>query len=358
MPRALIVALLALLALPAGAAAADRCPHRPGERVLARSAQAVVTERHRMITLDGTPYEDVQTVLGCSRRTGARRVVSRLSEFHTDANRVTRLKLAGTAIAYQRFNAYKDFSADTVLADDAVHGGRHRELSEAVAWPYPAEKGTLAFAVAADGTVAWVARSVGRDDQLLVWDAASGLRRRDVGFDLAGPLVLAAGSVRWLHDGRERDAPTALPPTRCAGRAAREGTTEVDLTLDADRLTACLRATGASLTVDGNYRSLVPTVDVAGPYVALSDHGAVRRLDLATSSIETIPVRGSALARVDEAGSLAWYDNQDTAPLLAQLWIRDADGLRAVGDPVGAYAALGRDGATVRHGEMQVTLNP
>jgi hypothetical protein len=110
--------------------------------------------------------------------------------------------------------------------------------------------------------------------------------------------------------------------------------------------------------VEGNYRSLVPTVDVAGPYVALSDHGAVRRLDLGTSSVETIPAHGTVLARVDAAGSLAWYDNQDTAPLLAQLWVRDADGLRAVGDPVGAYALLGRDGATVRHGETTVTLNP
>jgi hypothetical protein len=357
MPRPLVVALLVLAVLPAAARAAapERCPHRGGEHVLARSTEAVVTQRFRTVRdEDGIPYRTVETILGCSRATGVRRVVTRQDvDDGGGGSRVEALKLAGTRVAYETYGGYKDFTETALVADDAVHRGRSRNLSRVALWPYPSEKGILSFAVGHDGTVAWVARGV--DDQLLVWHG-NALRRRDVGFDLSGPVTVGDGIVRWRHSGQDRFAPVSLPPSRCGGRPARSGTEAIDLTLDAARLTACRRATGASLTAEGNYLSRVPTVDAAGPYVALSDQGAVRRLDLLTGSIDAIPARGSTYARVDEAGSLAWYDQ--AAPLFSQLWVRDAGGVRAVGDPVAAYASMGRDRAAVRHLETVTPLSP
>jgi hypothetical protein len=354
MPYVLSLLLVAVLAASPTAGAAsprDRCPHRPGEKTLARSAEAVVTERS--IT-SRTDFTTTQTIYGCSRRSGRRRVVLRNAEGETDSHSVVALKLAGTRIAGVLDHGYKDISFEWLFADDALHAGRHRELSKAFRWPYPYSYGVLSFAVASDGTVAWV--TVGADHQLLVWRAGD-LRRRDVGFDLSGPLSVSDGTLRWTHGGAPREAPVVLPPSACGQPAATEGTDAVDLFVHRDRLTACRRATGASLSLDGSYASLALTIDVAGPYVALTGHDAVRRLDLATSSINTIPAAQPTSARVDEAGSLAWYDNAQS--LLSQLWVRDAGGTRAVGAPVNAYGVLGRDGAQIRHGQDVVAvLNP
>jgi hypothetical protein len=354
MPRALLSALLVLLALPATSAAADRCAPRPGERALARSAQAVVLQRERTISYDDAPYRSVQTLVGCARRTGRRRVVTRLEYYDLSGGQeLGGLKLSGSRIAYIWRQSAREVIGTHLVADDAIHDRRHRDLSDAQLWPYPRDADIASFAVAPDGTVAWVARRA--DDQLLVWHD-DGLRRHDVGFDLSGPLAVGDGTVRWRHGDRRRSAPLALPPTRCSGRPAREGTPEVDLTSSHTALTACRRATGGSLTVDGDFTSSFPAVDVAGPYVALNGQNALRRLDLPTGSVDTIAARGQTFVRVDEAGSLAWYEL--AAPLLAQLWVRDAGGVRAIGDLSPRYGLLGRDGPTVRHGDTVFTLDP
>ena len=361
MPRALMLALLVLLAAPATGGAAARCAPRHGERTLARSAEATVLQRYRDVTYDGTLYSTVQTILGCSRSTGRRRVITRKEVLDTTPGEaVDGVRLAGTRVAYVASFGSKDGSHATgLVADDAVHRGRRHDLTQLGRFPFANPgQGIAAWAVGRDGTVAWVARGDG--DQLVVWRPSDDLLRRfDVGFDLGGPVTLTGGTVRWRHAGADRVAPLTPPPSRCGGAPARAGTPEVDLTITGATLTACLRATGQTLTVAGHYASYAMLVDVAGPYVALSGQGAIARLDLTAGGVaETIPARGMAYARVDAAGSLAWVDQPDAHS--TALWVRDAAGTRQIGGPVPLdYRRLARDGAVVRDGlGTFVTLAP
>jgi hypothetical protein len=353
MPRALLIALLALLAAPASGRAADRCVHHRGEHELARSAQAVVTERWRIPTAD-SGASDTQTIIGCSRATGKRRVVATLESNTSAGDRVEGLRLAGTRIAYVEYMSVKEFGGTTIVADDAVHGGRHRDL--AGGWPFSSfESGVLSWAVDATGNVAWVAAH-GLRRSVLLRRPGVDLRQVDSGTDLTD-VTLAGGVLRWRHGGTWRALPIALPPSACGDRRAITGTAEVDLFFSATAFTACLRATGRSVTVPTPSGSITAPADVAGPYVALSyDHSAIR-VDLANGGYEAVPTRNAyTQVRVDDAGSLAWYDAPDGP---AELWVRDASGTRQVAGRLGGLGELFRDGPVLSdiNGPV-VTLTP
>lgn len=353
MPRPFLLALLVLLAAPAGGRAADRCVHHRGERELARSAQAVVTERWRIPAAD-TGGSDTQTIIGCSRTTGKRRVVAALESNTSAGDRVERLRLAGTRIAYVMYSSVKEFGGTTIVADDAVHGGRRRNFDGG--WPFSSfETGILSWAVDATGNVAWVAGH-DRHRQLVLRRPGTDLRQVDSGTDLTD-VTLGGGVLRWRHGGAWRALGLALAPSACGDLPAVTGTAEIDLFLSRTAFTACLRATGRSVTVPTPRGTTAPA-DVAGPYVALSYDHSVYRVDLANGGYEAIPTRAEySQVRVDDAGSLAWYDAPDGQ--LPTLWVRDAGGTRQIAGRLGGLGQLFRDGPVVSdvNGPV-VTLTP
>jgi hypothetical protein len=360
MRRHLAIALAVVFALPvATASAADRCPRRPGEHRLARSAQAAVFER---TVAAGQPFPR-QILIGCSRRTGRRRVIDVLQRrSEDDPTKLVGLRLTGTRVAYVRgFDAPERTS---VVADDAVFAGRRHDLG--IPWPgiysFWSPDGAAAWAVDAAGDVAWIANGYGGGDRLYVWRAGLGRRLVDSRAGLQG-LTLADGLLRWRRNGNLRSVDLAtVPGSACRGKAT-IGNLHVDLSGDDFTGTVCLRATGRSAEVGSTSVSSGLT-DINGPYLvfgwtyhALSDSYL---LDLVHDSGGGRLVPGDGAFRsagvddavVDEHGSLAWL-RHDT------LWVRDATGTRAV-PGVGTGARLLRDGSTVTWpgGGPTVTLDP
>jgi hypothetical protein len=363
MSRLVLVVLAAVLALPAATAhAADPCPHRPGERQLARSAQAVVFER---TVTDRRAYPR-QTITGCSRRSGRRRVIDVLQRRTQDEpTKLVGLRLAGTRVAYVMVFAPPGYyRRTTIMADDAIHGGRRHDLGDR--WPLDgATNGPLNhigwWAVDAAGDVAWLsvpgtaAGSPTADPSLGLWRPGLGRRRIDDRADIRAPR-LVNGTLRWQRDGKPRTLDLAtIPPSACGGKAE-AGTLDVDLYGDSSVTGACLRATGRFVAVpEANYASLI---EANGPYLIfqwmIHSRSGAFLLDLVGERATALEPNGSD-AVVDQHGSLAWVGWTDGTPAL---WLRDANGTRTV--PGTGTGFLRRDGSTITWpgGGPTVRLDP
>jgi hypothetical protein len=363
LPLALALALLAATTVFASpASAADRCRPRPGEQVLARSAQAVVLQK----VVRQSQHFPLQTISGCSRRSGKRRTLETLQRrTELDGTKFIGVKVAGTRVAYAMV---RDVGTPevTIMADDAVHGGRRHDLGIG-GWPFgPSGSGyhdpvLASWAVDSEGDVAWVTADRGPRvtpaPQLLgVWRAGLGRRLVDSHAVLGG-VTLRDGILRWQRNGRPRRVDlAAVPPTRCGALQTTIGTLDIDIVHDhfGDTTTACLRATGWTAS---HYQVDFDVPDANGPYLLLrwytkaKDYTTV--FDLVRRTSEDI--EGAYDAVVDEHGSVAWKADG--------LWVRDAAGTRKVADrladtTVGDTPLL-RDGSTVTWpGVATATLNP
>jgi hypothetical protein len=359
MHRAAFLLLAVALAAPASASAADRCRARSGEQVLARSGEAVVLQK----IVNWSQHFPLQTVTGCSRRSGKRRVLDIIQRrTPDDQTKLIGVKLAGTRVAYAMMRG----GALTLIVEDAVHGGRRHDLGidGIEAWPFwTQDTFDLAWAVDTQGNVAWLetTRLLGRGaypPQFLgVWRAGLGRRLVDSHAFLSG-VTLRDGVLRWLRNGRRRQVDlTSMPASHCGALNAVTGTLDIDLVWDqrADAFTACLRKTGA--TVAGR-RPFFAVADANGPYLLLAWAHAccsyVTVVDLVRGTIEDL---GGSDAVVGELGSLAWKGD-------GGLWVRDAAGIRKIADyvddPDANATHLQRDGSTITWPGVgvTVTLNP
>jgi hypothetical protein len=371
MPRLTLVLILALglvvlAATPAAASpasAADRCRPRSGEQVLARSAQAVVLQK----VVRQSQHFPLQTISGCSRRSGKRRTLETLQRrTEADSTRFIGVKLAGTRVAYVMVRDVSEPQL-ALMADDAVHGGRRHDLGVG-GWPFVQRAGYgtqtgMAWAVDAQGDVAWITTDRGSGlipapQTLGVWRAGLGRRQVD-SHALLGGVTLRDGVLRWQRDGTPRQVDlAAVPPTRCGALKATIGTLDVDIVHDhlGDTSTACLRATGRTVS---RYMEDFDVVDANGPYLLLRWYGKVLSFttvfDLVRGTSEDIE-GAHADTVVDEHGSLAWIADG--------LWVRDAAGPRKVAgfadDPAANASPLLRDGSTVTWPGVgaRVTLSP
>jgi hypothetical protein len=344
------------------AVAAERCHPRGGERRLARSAQAVVLER----IVKQSQHYPLQTIIGCSRRSGKRRTIDTLQRRNVvDGIKLIGLRLAGTRIAYAMDPGT---GMSTIIAEDALHGGRRHDLGVG-GWPFGIQdRGPgvqiADWAIDAQGDVAWLTAEgapFGQGVQALgVWHRGLGRRQVD-SHALLTDVSLRDGQLRWRRNGAPRSVNLAsVPPSRCGASATIGGTLQVDLVHDIDlvtgsyegTLTACLRATGKTVT---SYFDVADIVDVNGPYVLVDWewHGSSLTwlADLTTGAI-TETRRGVDSGVVDDHGSIAWLSDG--------LWVRDAGGTRKVADDLTGTGSLLRDGSTVTvsNGGPSVTLNP
>jgi hypothetical protein len=343
--------------------AAERCHPRGGERQLARSAQAVVLER----IVKQSQHYPLQTITGCSRRSGKRRTIDTLQRRNLDDPvKLIGLRLAGTRIAYAMDPGT---GSPTLIAEDALHGGRRHDLG-AGGWPFGIQdRGPgvqiADWAIDAQGDVAWLTAEgapFGQGVQALgVWHRGLGRRQVD-SHALLTDVSLRDGELRWRRNGAPRSVNLAsVPPSRCGASATIGGTLQVDLVHDIDlvtgsyegTLTACLRATGKTVT---SYFDVADIVDVNGPYVLVDWewHGSSLTwlADLTTGAI-TETRGGVDSGVVDDHGSIAWLSDG--------LWVRDAGGTRkVVADDLTGTGSLLRDGSTVTvsNGGPSVTLNP
>jgi hypothetical protein len=350
----LLIAALGACAMTSPAVAAERCHPRGGERQLARSAQAVVLER----IVKQSQHYPLQTITGCSRRSGKRRTIDTLQRRNLDDPvKLIGLRLAGTRIAYAMDPGT---GSPTLIAEDALHGGRRHDLG-AGGWPFGtravAQGLQIAWAIDAQGDVAWLTTEstpFGKGVQALgVWHPGLGRRQVD-SHALFTDVSLRDGELRWRRNGAPRSVNLAsVPPSRCGAIAAIGGTLQVDLVHEphAGTLTTCLRATGKTVT---RYFEVAEIEDVNGPYVLLnwahvSDFTWLA--DLTTGAITEMR-GGVGSGVVDEHGSIAWLNDG--------LWVRDAGGTRKVADVLTGTGSLLRDGSTVTvsDGGPSVTLNP
>lgn len=354
MNRLISAALLiaAFGATATSASAAERCRPQHGEHALARSAQAVVLQQT-------SPAR--QTITGCSRASGRRRTIVTLRRAGAgDPARLVGLRLAGTRVAYVTQRSDGD---PALVADDALHGGRRHDLG-ASRWPFGSARSTkpaVSWAVDPQGDVAWLTTdhpAAGNGAQAVgVWRPGLGRRQVDAHAAL-GDLTLRDGVLRWRRDGTPRSVDlAAIAPSRCALPKATDGTLDVDVarTSDGESLTACLRATGKTVTSPAPADA--DLLDANGPYLLLGSMHAelylITVVDLVDDTAAQVDGSTGPEAVVDDHGSLAW-----TNP--TGLWVRDAAGTRKVADvPPGAGPLL-RDGSTVTvgHGGPSVTLNP
>jgi hypothetical protein len=364
MSRHLLIATLlaATLGPVASATAAEHCRHRPGEHQLARSAQAVVFER----TMKSSQNYPVQTITGCSRRSGRRRVIDVLQRrSDDDPTKLVGLRLAGTRVAYVRgVAAPSENKRMTVMADDAIHGGRRHDLGGS--WPFDGARrsGELAqvksWAVNASGDVVWIAvaaldSSYGASPPTLVlWHAGLGRREIDAKADLRN-LKLADRMLSWQHNGARRSLDIAAIPRSACIEKATVGTLDVDL----DGTTACLRATGKAMNADLPDQNPIDPVDINGPYIlstwVAKTHYGLGLINLVNDSTTTYGTTtyGEYLyeAIVDPHGSVAWLSGGN------ELWVHDANGTRTV--PGRGTDGLLREGSTVTWpGGPVVTLSP
>jgi hypothetical protein len=354
--------LLTLALLPAAgatpAAAADHCRARPAEHAVARSAQAVVLTR--------TPADGRTVVIGCSRRTGHRRVVGR--------GRIGALRLAGTRIAY-----VAKAPAEGLVADDALHRGRRHDLANPLTFerddwllggrPDAAtgrllfvsspEGGVGAFAVDDQGDVAWTTGA----GTLVAWRPGLGSRQVDARAAIDG-LALRSGVLRWRRDGAAQSVDLKRVPRSACAAPYRSGTLVFDA---ATTNGACLRADGRVAQFMGGDSGIIP-FDANGTYVVyrwahVSTYGTtVENLaDGTTIDLDPTPadpsdapfgeVHSITDAVVDGRGAYAWV----TA---GALWVHDGAGTRPVAGT--GTGPLQRDGSTVTwsDGGPTVTLNP
>lgn len=360
-----LAALAALLVVASSASAAsaatDRCRPKPGEQALARSAEAVVLQK----IVKRSQRFPLQTITGCSRRSGKRRVLEVLQRRTADdETKLLGVKLAGTRVAYAMVREVEG-AQTALIADDAVHGGRRHDLSIG-GWPF----GTgisftwhVEWAVDAQGDVAWIttdSQPSGKSapsQALGVWRA--GLGRRQVESHAAlSRVTLRDGVLRWLRGGTPRVVELAsVPATRCSGKKATVGTLDVDVVGlgDGGILTACARATGKTASADLEFAAIA---DANGPYVLVAwahVENYVTIFNLVDGTTETIRDVGMD-ATIDERGSLAWVGDG--------LWVRDAAGTRKVAESPQDLnvieGPLQREGSTVTWPGtgVTVTLNP
>jgi hypothetical protein len=358
MGRHLLIATLlaATLGSAASSASAAHCRPRPGEHQLARSALAVVFER----TIAISQNYPVQTITGCSRRNGRRRVIDVLQRrSDDDPTKLVGLRLAGTRVAYVRGVAPPYASERmTVIADDAIHGGRRHDLGGG--WPFDGAglnglPSVASWAVNAAGDVAWIAvdpldPTYGAGPPTLVlWHAGIGRRQIDAKANLRD-LKLAGSRLSWRHNGARRSLDIAAILRSACKEKATIGTLDVDLSGS----TACLRATGKSMTVNLPYGDPLVPVDINGPYVlvhwvAKVNSGSIL-IDLVNGDTVNYDESPPEVV-IDAHGSMAWLFNGDT------LWVRDANGTRTVAGT--GTGRLLRDGSTVTWpGGPTVTLSP
>jgi hypothetical protein len=366
MSRYLLVAslLAATLGPAAPAAAAEPCQRRAGEHQLARSSQAVVFERTAV-----PPHRKawVQTITGCSRSTGRRRTITTFNKPTPVTQRqLAGLHLAGTRVAYVATLATKYQTGGTsVVADDAVHGGRHHDLSSG--WPFDGDglNGDLpsvpSWAVNANGDVAWIAidpadATYGASPpSLILWHAGLGRRQIDAKADLRD-LELVGSRLSWRHNGARRSLDIAAIPRSACKQKAAVGSLDVDLVW----ATACLRATGRSMTVSFPYSDPIDPVDINGPYIlakwVAKVHYGLTLIDLVNShTTDYGPDNYSeplSEAVVDAHGSVAWLSSGGNT-----LWVHDANGTRTVPGK-GTDRLLREDSTVTWPGGPTVTLSP
>jgi hypothetical protein len=340
------VALLAAGPATAGPTRPDRCPHRHGERTLARSAQAVLSEAS--VPEGHSADATIHTLYACSRLTGRRRVVERHDVYSlAPGPDFERVRLAGTRVAYIVATWSKDGvsgTADLVTAD-ALRGGRRRSLEHLTAYPDPRPFATVRLT--SDGTVAWLGRT-GRGDDVHVWSPDRGRRRLDHGFRLTR-LTLRDGVVRWRHGpGDDRSAPAVLPPDPCPTDGPRhDGDEQVVVVASGRTTTSCVRATGATRTFAAGL------ADFDGTHLALVTDEAVTRADALTGTTETFRTSPMPnLATIDAAGSIAWTSGYD-------LWLSDGHGTR-IARTFDTLPLFARDGRTlaVQPGPLTLVLDP
>jgi hypothetical protein len=358
-----------VIAVASPASAADSCRPRPGEHQLARSAQAVVLAQ----VVRQSQHFPVQTIIGCSRRSGKRRTIDTLHRRTTDdPTRLVGLRLAGTRVAYVMTT--KD--EPTIIAEDAIHGGRRHDvgaLSLSSDIDPTRITSPLSWAVDAQGDVAWIsgaeptAPSAFARPTLGIWRAGLGRRGVDSHAALDG-LTLRDGKVGWRRNGTPHTVDlTAVAPSRCGPQQVLAGTLEVDLAQTVDHVpTACLRSTGTTVPITPLYPYAI--LDINGPYVLagwyhVSWEGVVV-VDLlrgtATAADPFDPYHYpptddtvSQNAVITDHGSIAWLRDSG-------LWVRDGAGTRKVAEAGAGTGPLYRDGSTVTWsgGGPTVTLNP
>jgi hypothetical protein len=341
-------------ATASAAATAGHCRPRAGEHQLARSAQAIVFER---MTHRSRPFP-TQTISGCSRRSGKRRTIDTLQRRGLDdRTKLIGLRLAGTRIAYVMVLG----GHTTIVADDALHGGRRHDLGAAWAFGDYLTDRVRSWSVDAEGDVAWIAS--GQEDDanelaaraarqsLVVWRPGLGLRQVDARAVLDG-LRLRDGELGWRRDATRRAVDLAAVPRSACRPGARAGTLAVDFYgLDS----VCLRATGRTVPLrygtyggpyltDANGSRLVYrwSTHANGAYVVDLTTGDVIDIDPTPGDpVEPVdlPFGNVPDAVVDDDGSVAWLDTHGA------LWVRDAGGTRAV--PGQGAGPLLRDGSTV-----------
>jgi hypothetical protein len=332
----LALALALLGAAPPASATTDPCRPRPGEHQLARSTRAVVLARD--------VAEGRQAIAGCSRRSGHRRSIATAA--------ISELRLAGTRIAYA--------TPAGVMADDAVHGGRHHDLTDPR--PFASDRaGMRRLAIDDQGDVAWTTAS-GRT--LMAYRGGLGSRLIDGRAATIDGLSLRAGVLRW----RRNHSVRSVDLKRVQRSACPERSPRGTLVFDADPANdvLCMRADGRVIPLgsallapmDANEHYAVFTwvhVEIYGADLVDLDHGTVTTIDQTVPGLDDQTPAHMALRPtdvvVDEHGSVAWIAG-------GVLKVRDAAGTRTV--PGTGTGPLLRDGSTVTWsgGGPSVTLNP
>ncbi|WP_445149922.1 hypothetical protein [Baekduia sp. Peel2402] len=325
-----VVAVLALALSAAPATAAVKCSPGKRQKVVARSAQAVVLKARPFW------YSGYQ-LWGCSRRTGARRLLTT-----GDEDRELRsVLLRGTHVGY--VDAGTEETSYTVVSDDAVRRGRR------IARDAAPDALDVALRMGDDGSLAW--RDITRAGQRLwLWRPGDGPRLVDEGFNLTR-MRFSGRTLGWRHGSADRaSAPTR---TACRGWAGPGSTTTVDAILSTHQTVRfCWRATGSSVTLPAG------TPAVTGPWVAVASARQIWVVNLLTNEWRTVAWDGAVDAIVvDEHGSVAWtvptYTSGGHPPeyltKTVAVWVDDAAGTHASGvatiyDQVG----IARDGSWVR----------
>jgi hypothetical protein len=348
---AVLLAAVTLGVAASPASAADHCRPRPGEHQLARSAQAVVFDR----TIRQSQHFPLQTITGCSRRSGKRRTIDTLQRQSVDdPTKLVGLRLAATRVAYviaSRWGA-------TPISDDALHGGRRHGLLDA--WPFDTG-GTprvLSWAVDAEGDVALILRgdAPAGVTELVVWRRGLGTRLVDARATITG-VRLHGRTLTWRRNGVSH----VLDLTRITRSACGHGVGAGTLTVDVSYFAGlCLRSSGA--LQEEPWMTVI--VDANGPYVifrwATRSPSGTTLVDLAGDRSTNINYRAPFLpespgpetdAVVTDHGLPAWIAD-------GRLWVRDAAGTRAI--PGTGTGPLLRDGDTVTWsgGGPTVTLMP
>jgi hypothetical protein len=212
---AITVAIGAAVAATAPAAsAANRCHHVRGDHVIARSAEAVVVERFSSLrTDDGARYAGLQHIVGCARATGRRRVITTLESYFSERDVLNGLKLAGTRVAYVVSSHSKLDTTISIAGGDAVHPRLADRRPFALG-----DHAIPAWAVAEDGTVAWIVGDGVQHDVLRLRRPDGDLRTVDAGVGLGAP-ALTHDALRWRHGAAERAL--ALTPSASTTRSSR-----------------------------------------------------------------------------------------------------------------------------------------